>query len=261
MNISMHQKIRLACYPLLACLVFSCTSTKDVVYFQDADQFETLVDDNTFTSKFKVDDLVSIHVSTLDPEASAPFNLFRGAEEGIGVSMRPEQVNYLVDENGEIDFPVIGKVKIEGLSPTETKELLRERLKDYLKDPIINIRIRNFTVTVLGAVNRPGTYPINGEQITIMEALGYAGDINIKGRRDNVMVIRDFDGTKVYNRIDLNKKEALKSPVYYLTQNDVVYVEPNKSGKTQSSLDQRASIAVSIVSVLITSTVILLTRN
>tara|TARA_R110002012_G_scaffold60400_5_gene158164 strand:- start:5016 stop:5705 length:690 start_codon:yes stop_codon:yes gene_type:complete len=229
-----------------------------VVYFQDASQFETLIDDNTFTTKFKVDDLVSINISTLDPEASVPFNLFSGSEEG---GIRPEQVSYLVDKNGEIDFPVIGNVKIEGLSPSETRELLREKLKDYLKDPIINIRIRNFTVTVLGSVNRPGTYPINGEQITIMEALGYAGDINIKGRRDNVMVIRDFDGTKVYNRINLNSKDALKSPVYYLTQNDVVYVEPNKSGKTQSSLDQRATIAISIISTLITSTVILLTRN
>lgn len=254
----MRQKTKLVCYLVISCLIFSCTPSKDVVYFQDANQFETLVDDNTFTTKFKVDDLVSINISTLDPEASAPFNLFRGAEEG---GIRPEQVNYLVDKNGEIDFPVIGKVKIEGLSPSETRELLREKLKDYLKDPIINIRIRNFTVTVLGSVNRPGTYPINGEQITIMEALGYAGDINIKGRRDNVMVIRDFDGTKVYNRINLNSKDALKSPVYYLTQNDVVYVEPNKSGKTQSSLDQRATIAISIISTLITSTVILLTRN
>ncbi|MEC8635873.1 MAG: polysaccharide biosynthesis/export family protein [Bacteroidota bacterium] len=255
----MFQKVKLACLAIIvACFVVSCSPSKDVVYFQDASQFETLVDDNTFSTKFKVDDLLSIHISTLDPEASAPFNLFRGAEEG---GIRPEQVNYLVDKNGEIDFPVIGKVKIEGLSPSETRDLLREKLKDYLKDPIINIRIRNFTVTVLGAVNRPGTYPVNGEQITIMEALGLAGDIAIKGRRDNVMVIRDFDGTKVYNRINLNQKDALKSPVYYLTQNDVVYVEPNKSGKTQSNFDQRTSIAVSIVSVLITSTVILLTRN
>ena len=255
----MFQKVKLACLAIIvACFVVSCAPSKDVVYFQDASQFETLVDDNTFSTKFKVDDLLSIHISTLDPEASAPFNLFRGAEEG---GIRPEQVNYLVDKNGEIDFPVIGKIKIEGLSPSETRDLLREELKDYLKDPIINIRIRNFTVTVLGAVNRPGTYPVNGEQITIMEALGLAGDIAIKGRRDNVMVIRDFDGTKVYNRINLNQKDALKSPVYYLTQNDVVYVEPNKSGKTQSNFDQRTSIAVSIVSVLITSTVILLTRN
>lgn len=152
----MHQKISLVCSLIVASLFFSCSSSKDVVYFQDARQFETLIDDNTFTTKFKVDDLVSIHVSTLDPEASAPFNLFRGAEEGVAGAMRPEQVNYLVDKEGEIDFPVIGKVKIEGLSPSETRLLLREKLKDYLKDPIINIRIRNFTVTVLGAVNRPG---------------------------------------------------------------------------------------------------------
>ena len=254
----MKNQIKFACFTILACLIVSCNATKDVVYFQDASQFETLINDNPSNTKFKVDDLVSIHISTLDPEASAPFNLFRGSEEG---GIRPEQVNYLVDKNGEIDFPVVGKVKIVGLSPSETRQLLREKLADYLKDPIINIRIRNFTITVLGAVNRPGTYPVNGEQITIMEALGLAGDINIKGRRDNIMVIRDFDGTKVYNRINLNQKEALKSPVYYLTQNDVVYVEPNKSGKTASSLDQRASIAVSIISVLITSTVVLLTRN
>ncbi len=254
----MFQKIKVACFLGATCIVVSCTSTKDVVYFQDANQFETLVEDNTFNTKFKVDDLVSIHISTLDPEASAPFNLFRGAEEG---GLRGEQVNYLVDKEGEIDFPVIGKIKIEGLSPSETRDLLREKLKDYLKDPIINIRIRNFTVTVLGAVNRPGTYKADGEQINILEALGYAGDINIKGRKDNIMVIRDFNGTKVYNRINLNEKSALKSPVYYLTQNDVVYVEPNKSGKTQSNLDQRASIAISIASILITSAVVIFTRN
>ncbi|WP_298789324.1 polysaccharide biosynthesis/export family protein [uncultured Allomuricauda sp.] len=254
----MISKFKLAALSLLSLLIFSCGPKKDVVYFQDANQFETLIDDNAFTTKFKVDDLISINVSTLDPEASAPFNLFRGSEEG---GIRPEQVNYLVDKNGEIDFPVIGKVKIVGLSPAETQELLRNKLSDYLKNPIINIRIRNFTVTVLGSVNRPGTYAVNGEQITIMEALGMAGDINIKGRKDNIMVIRDFDGTKVYNRINLNQKNALKSPVYYLTQNDVVYVEPNQSGKTASNLDQRASIAVSIISVLITSTVVLLTRN
>ncbi|MEW2921842.1 polysaccharide biosynthesis/export family protein [Muricauda sp. ANG21] len=254
----MYQKIKVACLVSVVCLIASCSPSKDVVYFQDANQFETLVDNNTSNTKFKVDDLVSIHVSVLDPEASAPFNLYRGSQEG---GMRPEQVDYLVDKNGEIDFPVIGKIKIAGLSPSETQKLLEEKLSDYLVNPIINIRIKNFTVTILGAVSKPGTYPVNGEQITIMEALGMAGDITIKGRKDNVMVIRDFDGTKVYNRINLNQKDALKSPVFYLTQNDVVYVEPNKSGKTASSLDQRASIAVSIISVLVTSTVVLLTRN
>ena len=241
-----------------AMLLTSCATKKEVVYFQNTSSFETIVDKNSFTPKFKVDDLVNIHVSTLDIEASVPFNLFRGASEG---GIRPEQVDYLVDQDGEIDFPVIGKIKISGLSAEEVRVLLREKLNDFLKNPIINIRLQNFTVTILGEVRMPGTYPVNGERISILEALGLAGDLTVKGVRTNVMVIRDFDGTKVYTRIDLTKKEAMSSPVYYLTQNDVVYVEPNKSAITASSLDNRASIAISIASILVTSTVILLTRN
>lgn len=239
-------------------LIVSCASAEDVVYFQDAGAYETLVENKQFSPKFKVDDLISIHVSTLEKEASEPFNLFRGAAEG---GFRAEQVDYLVDESGEIDFPVIGKLKVAGLTPEELRVLLRNRLSEYLTDPIINIRLRNFSVTVLGEVNRPGTYLVNGEQITILEALGLAGDMKIKGKRKNVMVIRDLDGTKIYTRIDLTDKNAMKSPVYYLTQNDVVYVEPNRSAITASALDNRASIAVSIASLLITSTVLLITRT
>ena len=243
---------------VVVALFTSCASKEDVVYFQNAGNFETRVGSNDFTMKFKTDDVVSIHVSTLDAEASTPFNLFRGYMEG---GLRPEQVDYIIDHQGEIEFPVIGKVKIAGLSPEETRILLRERLSEYLKDPIINIRLKNFTVTVLGSVNRPGTYLVNGEEITIMEAIGLAGDLNIKGQRNNVMVIRDFDGTKVYTRIDLTKKEAFESPVYYLTQNDVIYVEPNKSGVAASNLDARTSIAVTLISLVVTTTVVLITRN
>ncbi|WP_420593169.1 polysaccharide biosynthesis/export family protein [Robiginitalea biformata] len=240
-----------------ALLISSCASRKNVVYFQDTGSYETLLEENNAVTKFKEDDLVSIHVSSLNPEASAPFNLFRAPDEGM---IRAEQVSYLIDEDGMIDFPVIGKIKIAGLSPDETRSLLRERLSEYIRDPIINIRLNNFTVTVLGQVNRPGTYPVLGEKITILEALGLAGDMDIKGKRENVLVIRDFDGTKVYTRIDLTSKDAFNSPVYYLTQNDVVYVEPNNSAIKTSSLDSRASIMVSIISTLITSTVILITR-
>ncbi|WP_091871064.1 polysaccharide biosynthesis/export family protein [Pricia antarctica] len=243
---------------LAALIMTSCASRKDVVYFQNTGDFETLVDKNSITPKFKVDDVLSIYVSTLDNEASAPFNLFRGGSEG---GLRPEQVDYLIDKDGEIDFPVVGKIKVAGLSSEELRVLLREQLSEYLKDPIINIRLRNFTITVLGEVNRPGTYPVEGERITILEALGLANDLTIKGKRENVMVIRDFDGTKVYHRINLKRKEAMSSPVYYLTQNDVVYVEPNQSAITSSSLDNRATIAISIASILITSTVIFITRR
>jgi len=217
---------------LLILLSSSCASKKEVVYFQGLGDFETLVDKNSFTPKFKVDDLVNIHISTLDPEASVAFNLYRGASEG----------------------GLVG-------GHEEVRELLRDKLSPYLRNPIINIRLQNFTITVLGQVNRPGTYPVVGERISIMEALGFAGDLNVKGVRDNVMVIRDFDGTKVTHRIDLTSKEALNSPVYYLTQNDVVYVEPNQSAVSSSSLDNRATIAISIGSTLVTAAVILLTRQ
>lgn len=250
--------LKIACLLYVFNFLFSCASKRNVVYFQNASNFETLVDTDDFSPKFKVDDLVSIHISTLDNEASVPFNLIIGGTEG---GIRAEQVDYLVDKEGQIEFPVIGKLKIAGLSPDEVRSLLRDELADYLKNPIINIRLKNFTVTILGEVDNPGTYPVNGERITIFEALGMAGDLTIKGLRENVLVIRDFDGTKVYNRIDLTKKEAMQSPVYYLTQNDVIYVEPNQSAITSSSLDNRATIAVSIASILITSTIILITRN
>jgi polysaccharide export outer membrane protein len=246
---------------LIALLFTSCASKQDIVYFNDSQDFETLVGDNLSAYKFKVNDLVSINVSTLDPEASIPFNLFRGGMVGNNNGIQPQQLDYIVNKDGNINFPVIGDVKILGLTPQEAQALLKEKLAPYLKDPIINMRLTNFTITVLGQVARPGTYPVNGEQITIFQALGLAGDLDIRGLRKNVMVIRDFNGTKVVNKIDLTSKEVLNSPVYYLTQNDVVYVEPNNSAIKTSNLDNRAGIAVSIASLLITSTILLITRN
>jgi len=249
---------------LLSCVVLgflaSCATKKEVVYFQDALDYETIVSNNTANNKFKINDIVDITISTLDAEASLPFNIFRGFQEG-GRGNIGEQMDYIVDKNGEIDFPVIGNIKIADLTPQETKELLKEELKTYLKNPIINIRLKNFRVTILGQVNRPGTYEVNGEQITVLEAIGLANDLNIKGMRENVLIIRDYNGAKVYHRIDLTSKDVLSSPNYYLTQNDVVYVEPNKSAITSSALDNRATIAISIASVLITSTVILISRR
>jgi|TARA_R110000744_G_scaffold103809_4_gene198942 polysaccharide export outer membrane protein len=235
-------------------IITSCASKKDVVYFQDAQEYETIISDNSHVNTFKIDDVISINVSTLDPEASLPFNVFKGM---MTSGSRPEQLDYIIDKQGNIDFPVLGEVKLLGLTPEETKIMLKEKLEPYLKDPIINIRLVNFTVTVLGQVNKPGTYFVNGEQITVLEAIGLANDLNIKGMRKNVLVIRDFNGTKVYTRIDLTTKDALNSPVYYLTQNDVVYVEPNNSAVTSSTLDNRAGIAISIASLLITTTLIL----
>ncbi len=248
-------KSRIILFSIITLLMFSCTSKKEIVYFQNAKDFETIVNTDTFEPKFKVNDILSINVSTFDLEAVRPFNLIR--ETG---GIRSVEVDYLIDKDGNIDYPVLGKINLLGLTIEEAKALFKKRLIDYLKDPIINIRLLNFRVSVLGEVNNPGTYQISGERITIIEALGLAGDLTIKGKRDNVLVIRDFNGTKTYTRIDLTTKESLNSPVYYLTQNDIVYIEPNQSAISGSRSDGRISTAISIASIIITSTVILLTR-
>lgn len=246
---------RIVFFSIITFLIVSCGSKKDIVYFQNAKDFETIVNTDTFTPKFKVNDIISINVSTFDLEAVKPFNLMRGTGEGRSV-----EVDYIIDKDGYIDYPVLGKIKLLGLTIEESKELFKQKLTDYLKNPIINIRLLNFRVSVLGEVGRPGNYSVSGERITVLEAIGLAGDLTIKGKRDNIMVIRDFDGTKTYTRIDLTTKESLNSPVYYLTQNDIVYVEPNKSAISSASFDSRTTVAISIASIIITSTVILLTR-
>lgn len=238
-------------------IVTSCVSKKKVVYFQSAKDFETIVDTDTFAPKFKVNDIVSIFVSTFDLEAVKPFNLYKGG----GDNQSTELVDYLVDIEGNIDYPVLGKIKLLGLTVEEAKALFKEKLSVYLNDPIINIRILNFRISVLGQVNSPGRYEVSGERITLLEAIAMAGDLDIKGQRKNILVIRDFNGTKTYTRVDLTNKELFNSPVYYLTQNDIIYVEPNKSAKSDSFLDGRVNTVISIVSVLLTSAIILLTRN
>ncbi|NMH88318.1 polysaccharide biosynthesis/export family protein [Flavivirga algicola] len=242
---------------IIGMLFTSCTSKQDIVYFQNAKSFETVVDTDTFTAKLKVGDVVSIYVSTLDQTVTQPYNLIRSA------GAQGELIDYLIDVEGNIDYPVLGKIKLLGLTVEEAKALFKKKFAegDLLKDPVIIFRVLNFRVTVAGEVNNPGVYPVSGERISILEALGMAGDLTIKGRRDNVLVVRDFNGTKTYTRIDLTNKEVFNSPVYYLTQNDYVYVEPNKSAISGASGDARIGTIISITSFLITTTLLLITRN
>jgi polysaccharide export outer membrane protein len=247
---------------LLVFIVFmffsSCKGRKDVIYFQNAKNFEVIVDTDSFTPKFKINDLVSIYVSTFDLEAVKPFNLFKSTG---GNSNNAELIDYLVDSEGNIDYPVLGKVKLLGLTVEEAKNLFKEKLSDYLKDPIVNLRILNFRISVLGEVKKPGRYEVSGERITILEAIALAGDLSIKGQRENVMVIRDFNGTKTYSRVNLTNKELFNSPIYYLTQNDVVYVEPNNSAISVASGDSRIGTIISITSFLVTTALIFVTRR
>ncbi|HMR16291.1 MAG TPA: polysaccharide biosynthesis/export family protein, partial [Mariniflexile sp.] len=167
------------------------------------------------------------------------------------------------DVDGNIDYPVLGKLKLVGLTVEEAKELIKKKFSEgqLLKDPVVMIRVLNFRVTVAGEVRSPGVYPVSGERVSILEALGMAGDLTIKGRRDNVLVIRDFNGTKTYTRIDLTNKEVFNSPVYYLTQNDYVYVEPNNSAISGASGDIRIGTIITITSFILTTALIFVTRN
>src|SRR5690606_8890818 len=159
---------------------------------------------------------------------------------------------YTIDVNGEIDFPKIGKIRLGGLTRTQAMDLLRAEIGKYIVDPGISMVVRNFRVTVLGEVARPGSFTIESDRLTILDALGMAGDMTIYGERENVLVIREQDGKKEEFRLDLRKREVMNSPAYYLTQNDVVYVEPNGARIQNSKYSANTSIFVSVIGLIVT---------
>ncbi len=244
-------------------LFSSCVSRKKIVYFQDIEKLAQNSDMAKPSITIKPNDLLSITVSATDLESARPFNVIIEARPAVGGSSlmtnNTQQPGYLVDSGGDIHFPVLGTLHVEGLTPKELNDNLTERLKSYIKDPIVNIRILNFTVSVLGEVSRPGTYTVEGEKISITEALGLAGDLTIYGRRDNVLVIRENGGKKTYSYLDFRGADLLDSDYYYLKQNDVIYVEPNGAQRQSSSFNRNSTVYISIASLLL-SVLVLITR-
>jgi len=235
-------------------LLFSCGSKQDIVYFQGADLATFSKSINNYNAVIQADDALTITVSALDQDATRPFNLpavsFVDVEGAIG---RSRIQTYLVDANGNIEFPVLGTLKLKGLNRVQATDLIKDLLKEYIKNPIVNIRTTNFRITILGEVRRPGTYTIPNERVTILEAFGLAGDMTIQAKRNNVLVIREQDGKTTYNRVNLTSEEVFNSPVYYLTQNDVIYVEPNNSRIKSSTIDANTNITLGVISTLITA--------
>ena len=228
------QALKYYCVLLILLATVSCVDTKKAVYFSGqkngsfaAPEIPKLVIQNN--------DLLSISVSSLNPEASAVFNQANNnnAPGGVATSTTTTTTatGYLVDGHGNIQFPFLGKVKAAGLTKDELKDHLTKTLLDkkLLVDPIITVRFLNFKVTVLGEVAHPTVVTVPSERISLLEAIGLAGDLTIYAKRDNVLVIRDEDGRKVTHRLNLNSTELFNSPYFYLKSNDVVYVEPNKS--------------------------------
>ena len=234
-------------------LFMQCVSKKDIVYLQH-DTVDAKNISNDYQLHFKPDDMLQIVVSAENLESVLSFNLPVVAFQTTtgNVFGQPQQQAYLVDKNGFIEFPVLGSLKVGGLTRVEVIQLLKEKLDPaYVKNPIVNIFITNFKITVQGDVSRPGTFTVSNERLSIFDALGLAGDLNISGNRENVLVIREEKGTKNEYRVNLRSKKTLTSPVYYLQQNDVVYVEPNYAKTQDAAYTRSTGLFISLASVLI----------
>ncbi len=249
-------------YPLfLLVFITSCATRSRIVYFKDVKDTQRKVINVEYKTIFQADDLLAITVSSSDMQGLEPFNLPAVSFNAIPGSVVGEQkqLTYLVRKDGTIDFPVLGTIELAGLSRIEATELLKTKMSSYIKDPIIHIELVNFKITVLGEVNAPGSFTIPNERISIIEALGLAGDMTITGRRKDVMVIREEDGLYKYHRVDITSDRVFNSPVFYLKQNDVIYVTPNNAQVRSSTYNRHTPVWISVASVLV-SLGILLTR-
>lgn len=245
------------CSLALLCVVLmflsSCGSRKNMIYFQsDSTKINSLYGE--YIPKIQVNDILTVVVTAADPKVTAPFNPLSSMAstnmtQATDMALRP---TYTVDQNGDIILPMLGKVHVEGLTRLEAIEKIRSELNQYIKDPGVNINFNNFRISVLGEVAHPGSFIMPTERVTILDALGMAGDLTIRGVRSNVMLIREVNGQKAMHRLDLTKQELLNSPYYYLAQNDVIYVEPNRAQINSSKLGANSNIIISVASLLIT---------
>lgn len=245
--------------PLILLVLTGCASQKQVSYLQDI----PVNYEQTITQGYDIyihpDDLLSIMVNSKDPELAQMFNLpmvsyqISNSTTGIGSSTN-KMLGYLVDKDGCIEFPILGQLKVEGMTRAELTSFIKGQLigKGLLNDPIITVQFLNFRVSVMGEVAHPGTFEITSDRITLLEALSRAGDLTIYGKRDNIKIIREVNGKRTVATVDLRSNDILTSPYYYLQQNDIIYVEPNKAKAGQREINQNRSIGVwaSIASVL-----------
>ena len=244
---------------MAAITLASCQSYKKVPYLQS---YESLTDksykeivinevnqqDTLYDARIQPKDLLNITINTTDPQAAAPFNM-----PNASTTSQPALQQYLVDNAGEIDFPVIGRLQVGGLTKNAAENLIREQLRPYLKEiPIVTVRMSNYKISVLGEVNSPGTFTINNEKVNIFEALAMAGDMTIYGIRNNVKLIReDCNGQRNVISLNLNEQNILHSPYYYMQQNDILYIAPNKTKAKSASVSNSTTIWVSVITSLV----------
>lgn len=236
--------------------LFSCASPKNITYFKDVPDtvLNTAIAQAIYkTPAIQTDDILQVSIQTLDPNATLLLN-----QQQV-MAPTPQQgpttviSGYLVDKDGNISLPLIGKVNVKGKSTDAVRDDIQVKVATLYKDPVVNVRFANFKITVLGEVTRPSTYVMPNEKVTLLDALGAAGDLTIYGKRENVLLIREGDGRKEMIRFNLNNSNLFSSPYYYLHQGDVIYVEPNKNKVAATDMQQvkRISIMASVLSLLI----------
>ena len=250
---------------LAAALLCSCGSTKNVAYLKNSDYVDLSQSQYLYDAKIMPKDVLSITVTTVNPAAAAPFNLsvYSSLSGSANATMYGNHVlqSYLVDNRGDIEFPVLGRIHVGGLTKSQCEQMINDSIRPYMnasEKPVVTVRMANYKISVLGEVNRPGMYTVGNEKINILEALAQAGDLSIYGRRDGVKLIReDEKGGKQIHTLNLNDAGLINSPYYYLQQNDIVYVEPNKVKARNASIGQSTSLWLTSTSILISLTSLL----
>ena len=245
-------------------MIFGSCSNKNVAYFQNSNIVNLEQSRVLYDARIMPKDVLTITVSTSDADAAAPFNMT--VPTPLTQSMRPTTSqpllqSYLVDNDGYIDFPRVGRLHVGGLTKSQAERVILEKIKPYMskaETPIVTVRMSNYKISVLGEVTRPGMYTVTNEKISILEALAQAGDLTIYGVRNNVKLIReDSTGMKSIHVLNLNDANIINSPYYYLQQNDIVYVEPNKVKAQNSSVGSMTTLWFSATSILISLTSLL----
>lgn len=237
-------------------LLSGCAAARKVPYFKNIDSINLAASRGLYDARIMPKDLLSIAVVTSDQETSRPFNLFANMPTGSGGNsgaMNSTVQQYLVNNDGEINFPVVGKLHVVGLTNSECEKLIFDKVKPYFSEnenPVVTVRLSSYRVVIAGAVKSPGVVPVTNEKMSIMEAIAQAGDLTVFGKRDNVLLIREgVDGKKEVHRLNLNDANLINSPYYYVQQNDYIYVEPNKVEANNAYVGATTSLWMSFLGI------------
>ena len=250
--------IRLFIFLISLIIMSSCANKKNILYLQDFKEGVSKISQN-YENKLQADDILNIMVSSPDQQGVQSFNLYMQNNPQSAAPNQNIMLNYTIRKDGTIEFPIIGKIKISELTILETIALLKQKLSVYINNPVIVVEWINFKFTILGEVNRPGQYRSQNERVTLLDALGMAGDLNIYGQRKNIMLIRDNGLERKNFVIDITNKKFIDSEAYYIKQNDVIIVSPNNPQIQASAFNRNIPLFIAITSTII-SVIVLLTQ-